>query len=56
MRTKFLFGNLKERDRFVDLGVDGRTILKWKLKYFGRAWVGFRWLRTVSSGLLFWTR
>jgi len=28
MHTGFLWGNLKERDRFEDLGLDGRIILK----------------------------
>jgi len=27
--TKFLWGNLKERDHFEYSGVDGRMILKW---------------------------
>jgi hypothetical protein len=29
---RFGWGNLKERDYFEDVGVDGRTILKWILK------------------------
>jgi hypothetical protein len=30
--TGFWYGNMKERDSFADLGVDGKIILKWMLK------------------------
>jgi hypothetical protein len=43
----FWCGNLRERDLFEDLGVDGRIILKWTFKkQNGRAWIGFIWKRT----------
>jgi hypothetical protein len=29
-----LVGNLRERDTFEDLGVDGRVILKWVFKKY----------------------
>jgi hypothetical protein len=29
MHTQFWFENMKGRDHFGDLGVDGRIILKW---------------------------
>jgi hypothetical protein len=45
---------LKERDHFEDLGMDGSTILKWILnKYVGRAWTGLMRCRTETSGSLF---
>jgi len=30
VRTEFWWGDLRERDHLLDLGVDGRTILKWE--------------------------
>jgi len=49
--TEFLWGNLRERDRLGDPGVDGWTILGWIF----RKWdVGVRtgssWLRTGTGG------
>jgi hypothetical protein len=39
-------GNLKERDRLEDLGLDGRTVLKWVFnKYGGRACLNSAGLR-----------
>ena len=40
----FWWGNLKERDHFEDLVVDGRIILKWSLKNWDRAWTELIWL------------
>jgi hypothetical protein len=52
--TRFWWGNLRERDHFEDLDIDGRIILKWTLKlYDGRAWTGLLWLRIGTSGRLF---
>jgi hypothetical protein len=33
--TGFWWGNLRERDRLVDAGVDGRIILRWIFKKWG---------------------
>ena len=42
--------NLKKRENFQHLGVDGSIILKLVMnKYYGRAWTGFIWLRTQKS-------
>jgi hypothetical protein len=49
MHTKFLWENMKVRNQWEDLGIDGR-ILKWLLKeYVGRVWAGF-WIRIGTSG------
>ena len=32
MPTRFLWGDLRERDNLEDLSVDARTILKWIFK------------------------
>ena len=51
VNAKFYWGHLKERDRLVDVGVDGRIILRWILSECGgRAWSRLIWLRreTVS--------
>jgi hypothetical protein len=43
--------NLKERDQFEDLGVDGKIISEWILsKEVGKLWTGFISLRMVTSG------
>jgi len=54
MHTVFCLENLKGRDNFKDLGVDGKIILDWILeKYGGKMWSGFVWHRTeISGGLL----
>jgi hypothetical protein len=42
--------NLTVKDLLDDLGSDGRIALKWMLmKYGGRVWIGFIWLRMESS-------
>jgi hypothetical protein len=51
MCTVFWLENLKGRDRFEDLDVDGRIILEtilWKLGE--KLWIGLIWLRTETSG------
>jgi hypothetical protein len=35
MRTKFCTQNLKGSDSFIDLGMDGKIMLKWILKVIG---------------------
>jgi hypothetical protein len=40
-----LVGKRGGKDHFVDLGVEGKIILKRTLKYDGKAWTGFVWLR-----------
>jgi hypothetical protein len=40
----------KGRDHFVDLGVDGRIILKWILEKSVRVCNGLTWLRIRSNG------
>jgi len=51
-------GNLKGGGHFWCLDVCGRIRLKWILKntYGVRIWIGFIWLRIVSSGWFLWTR
>jgi hypothetical protein len=44
--TRFWWGNLKERDHLVDLGIGERMILKWVFKKWdGEALTGLIWLR-----------
>jgi len=42
--TRFMWGNLRERDHLEDPDVDGRIILRW------RALTGSIWLRTGTGG------
>jgi hypothetical protein len=51
MCINFVLENLKGRDHPVDLGVDGRIILKWILEEEGGVlWRTLIWLRIGNSG------
>jgi hypothetical protein len=48
--TGFWWGNLRERDRLEDQGIDGR-IFKWIFrKWDVGAWTGSSWLRIWTGG------
>lgn len=50
MHKDFWWANLKERYYLEDLGVDGRTLLKWTLKNKDRlAWTVLIWLMVGTS-------
>jgi len=42
----FWWGNLRERDRFECLGIDGKIMLKWTFEN----WDGEAWAGLVGSG------
>jgi len=51
MQTLFYFETLQGRDHSENLGVDGRIILKWILRKYGRKlWTVCIWLRIGTSG------
>jgi hypothetical protein len=48
---KLWWGNLRERDKWGDPGVDGRIILKWMFrKWDVKEWTGLTWLRIRTDG------
>jgi hypothetical protein len=52
--TGFWWWNLEETDHLENLGIYGRTILKYIFeKQNGRASIGFIWLRIGTTGRLF---
>jgi hypothetical protein len=56
VHTEFWWGNLKERDCFEGLVVDGRSVLKSVIKETGgRLWTGLIWLNIGTSGEPLWT-
>ena len=49
--TGFWWGDLKERDHFEDLAVNGRIILNWVFKkWVVGVWTGLIWLRIATVG------
>ena len=57
MYTGFWWGNLRERDRFEDPGLDEIIILRWVFRKWGEgAWSGLIWRRLGNGGGLFETR
>ena len=47
----FWWDNLRERDHFKDLDVDGRLIFKWIFrKWDGEVWTGFLWVKVMTGG------
>jgi hypothetical protein len=56
VHTEFWWRNVKERDCFGELGVDGRSVLKWVInKLEGRLWTGLIRLKLGTSGEPLWT-
>jgi len=53
--TTFLWGNLKQKDHFEDLEMNGKLKLKSVLKkYDRRKCIGLSWLRISTIGRLMW--
>jgi len=47
----FWWDNLRERDHFEDLDVDGRLIFEWIFrKWDGEVWTGFLWIKITTGG------
>jgi len=53
VHTGFWWGNLREKDHFEDLGVDGRIILKRAFNRWVGVWTGLIWLRVGENYGLF---
>ena len=53
MHTRFLWGNLRERDNLEDLGIDGRTNYKTDLQEIGwEEWTRLLRLKSGTGGTL----
>ena len=51
VRTGFWWGNLRERDLFEYLGIDGEVMLKWTFNNLdGEAWAGLIWVMVGTGG------
>jgi hypothetical protein len=51
VHTGFWWGDLRERDHFEDIDLDGRIILKWIFKKWdGEPWTGLICLRIGTGG------
>jgi hypothetical protein len=51
VHTGFWWGDFSERAYLENLGLHGRTILKWIFKKWDRkAWTGLIWLNIGTSG------
>jgi hypothetical protein len=49
--TGFWWGDLRERDHWEGVGVDGRIILKWIFKKWDwESWTGLIWLKIGTGG------
>jgi len=51
---KILVGKPEGKITLEDLGVDGTTVLKYKLILINKAWIELKWLRIGMSGEM-WT-
>jgi hypothetical protein len=53
MHKIFHLENLTGRDHMENLGIDGKVILGWMLRRWGRrVWTGFIWIGIETSGRL----
>jgi len=47
----FWWDNLRKRDHFEDLDVDGKLIFEWIFrKWDGEVWIGFLWIKITTGG------
>jgi hypothetical protein len=55
--TVFWWVSVRVRDHLKDPNADGRLLLERIVKKsVGKAWIGFMWLRTGTSGELLYSR
>jgi hypothetical protein len=53
MHTEFWSGNLRVKDNFGDVDIDGRIVLRWDLKKIGRE--GMDWIHVAQDKVQWWT-